>query len=50
MNSVNLIPIDIYQNEFEVDGGNFDPLKLDFGNPDRLMLMVSLLLYLTIKI
>ena len=35
MNSVNLIPIDIYQNEFEVDGGNFDPSKLDFDHPDR---------------
>ena len=34
MNSVNLIPIDIHQNEFEVDGGNFDPSKLDFDNPD----------------
>ena len=50
MNSVYLIPTDIHQNEFEVDGGNFDPLKLDFDNPDRLMLMVCLLLNLTIKI
>ena len=50
MNSVYLIPTDIHQNEFEVDGGNFDPLKLDFDNPDRLMLMICLLLNLTIKI
>ena len=35
MNSVNLIPTDIHQNEFEVDGGNFDPPKLDFDHPDR---------------
>ena len=50
MNSVYLIPTDIHQNEFEVDGGNFDPMKLDFDNPDRLMLMICLLLNLTIKI
>ena len=30
MNSVNLILIDINQNEFEAEGGNFDPSKLDF--------------------
>lgn len=35
MNSVNLIPFDINQKEFEVDGGDFDPLRLDFDNPDR---------------
>ena len=35
MNSVNLVTIDIHQNKFEVDGGNFDPSKLDFDNPDR---------------
>ena len=35
INSVNLISIDIHQNEFEADGGNFDPSKLDFDNPDR---------------
>ena len=35
MSSVNLIPTDIPQNEFEVGGGNFDPSKLDFDNPDR---------------
>ena len=35
MDSVNLIPIDIHQNEFEVNGGNFDPSKLDFDNPDK---------------
>lgn len=34
MNSVNLIPFDINQKEFEVDGGDFDPLRLDFDNPD----------------
>ena len=35
MNSVNLIPIDIHQHEFEVDDGDFDPSKLGFDNPDR---------------
>ena len=30
MNSVNLILIDISQNEFEAEGRNFDPSKLDF--------------------
>ena len=35
MNSVNLIPFDINQKEFEVDGGDFDPLRLDFDNRDR---------------
>ena len=32
--SVNLIPIDINQNEFEAEGRNFDPSKLDLDNPD----------------
>ena len=35
INSVNLISIDIHPNEFEADGGTFDPSKLDFDNPDR---------------
>ena len=35
MNSVNLIPIDIHQHEFEVDDGDFDLSKLGFDNPDR---------------
>lgn len=35
MNSVNLVPIDIHQNEFEADSGNFDPSELDFNIPDR---------------
>ena len=35
MNSVNLIPFDINKKEFEVDGGDFDPLRLEFDNPDR---------------
>ena len=35
INSVNLISIDIHPNEFEADGGNFDPSKLNFDNPDR---------------
>ena len=35
MNSVNLIPIHIYQNEFEVDSGNLDLSNVDFDNPDK---------------
>ena len=27
--------IDINKKEFEVDGGDFDPLRLEFDNPDR---------------
>ena len=34
INSVNLIPIDINQNECEAEGRNFDPSKLDLDNPD----------------
>lgn len=36
MGSVNLIPKDISQESFEVEGGiDFDPSKLDYGKPDR---------------
>ena len=35
MSSVNLIPTDIPQDEFEVRGRNCDPPKFDFDNPDR---------------
>ena len=36
MGSVNLIPIDISEDSFEVEGGiASDPSKLDYDNPDR---------------
>ena len=36
MGSVNLIPIDISEDSFEVEGGIvFDTSKLDYDNPDR---------------
>lgn len=36
MGSVNLIPIDISEDTFKVEGGiSFDPSKLDSDNPDR---------------
>ena len=35
MNSVNAVPIDYHESEFEVRGGSFDPSKLHFDNPDR---------------
>ena len=35
MGSVNLIPIDIQEENFEVEGGKFDPSKLDFDNPGK---------------
>ena len=34
--SVNLLPVDISKETFEVEGGvQFDPSKLDYDNPDR---------------
>ena len=30
-----MVPTDINQNKFEAEGGNFDPSKLDYDNPDR---------------
>ena len=35
MGSVNLLPIDISEDTFEVDGIPFDPSKLDYDNPDK---------------
>ena len=35
MGSVNLIPIDIQEENFEVEGGKFDLSKLDFDNPGK---------------
>ena len=35
MGSVNLIPIDTQEENFEVEGGKFDPSKLDFDNPGK---------------
>ena len=35
MGSVNLNPIDIPEDSFEVDGGKFDPSKLDFYNSEK---------------
>ena len=35
MGSVNLLPIDISEETFEVDGMPFDPSKLDYDNPDK---------------
>ena len=35
MGSVNLLPIDIPEETFEVDGIPFDPSKLDYDNPDK---------------
>ena len=34
--SVNLLPVDISEDTFEVKGGvRFDPSKLDYDNPDK---------------
>ena len=35
MGSVNLLPIEINEDTFEVDGMPFDPSKLDYDNPDK---------------
>lgn len=36
MGSVNLVPIDISEDNFEVEGGiKFDPSKLDFDNSKK---------------
>ena len=35
MSSLNLLPIDISEETFEVDGVRFDPSKLDYDNPDK---------------
>ena len=35
MGSVNLNPIDIPEDSFEVEGGKFDPSKLDFYNSEK---------------
>ena len=36
MGSVNLVPIDISEDSFEVKGEiSFDPFKRDYDNPDR---------------
>ena len=35
MGSVNLLPIDISEETFKVDGIPFDPSKLDYHNPDK---------------
>ena len=35
MGSVNLLPIDISEETFEVDRMPFDPSKLDYDNPDK---------------
>ena len=48
MNSANLVPIDIHQSEFEVDGENFDLPKLNFDNPDRKKARESVLRVLTL--
>ena len=35
MGSVHLLPIDIPEDTFEVDGVPFDPSKCDYDNPDK---------------
>ena len=36
MGSVNLLPIDIAKDNFEIEGNvSFDPSKLDYENPDK---------------
>ena len=35
MGSVNLLPINIPEETFEIDGIPFDPSKLDYDNPDK---------------
>ena len=35
MGSVNLLPTDISEETFEVDGIPFHPSKLDYDNPDK---------------
>ena len=35
MGSVNLLPIDISKESFEVDGMLFNPSKFDYDNPER---------------
>ena len=36
MGSVNLLPIDIAEDNFEIEGNvSFDPSKLDYENPDK---------------
>ena len=36
MDSVNLLPVDIFEESFKVEGGmQFDPSILDYENPDR---------------
>ena len=35
MGSVNFVPINIQEDNFETEGGKFDPSKLDFDNPEK---------------
>ena len=35
MGSVNLVPLEIKDHNFEIEGGKFDPLKVDFDNPEK---------------
>ena len=35
MGSVNLVPIEIQEDNFEIEGGKCDPSKLDFDNPEK---------------
>ena len=35
MRSVNLVPIEIQEDNFEIEGGKFDWSKLDFNNPEK---------------
>ena len=35
MGSVNLVPIEIQEDNFEIEEGKFDPSKLDFDNPEK---------------
>ena len=47
MGPVNLYPIDIHYNSFEVDGNvSFDPSKLDYENPDKIKMTEAVLRHL----
>ena len=35
MGSVNLVPIEIQEDNFEIEGEKFDPSKLDFDSPEK---------------
>ena len=35
MGSVNFVPKDIQEDNFEIEGGKFHPSKLDFDNPEK---------------